>query len=46
MRLNVLVKTTGHTQNSLAREAILEFIDDVEDFHMAEARARVTRLTF
>lgn len=31
--------------NALAREAILEFIDDLEDYYLAEARARKNRKT-
>jgi RHH-type rel operon transcriptional repressor/antitoxin RelB len=29
----------------LAREAILEYIDDLEDYYLAEARARRNRKT-
>ena len=32
-------------QEALAREAILEYIDDLEDFYLAEARARKNRKT-
>ena len=45
LRLNALAKTTGRTKTTLAREAILEFIDDLEDFYLAEARARKNRKT-
>ncbi len=40
MRLNALAKTTGRTKTALAQEAILEFIGDLEDFYLAETRAR------
>ena len=43
LRLNALAETTGRTKTTLAREAILEFIDDLEDFYLAEARARKNR---
>jgi RHH-type transcriptional regulator, rel operon repressor / antitoxin RelB len=39
-RLAALASETGRTKNALAREAILEYIDDLEDYHLAEARAR------
>ena len=45
MRLNALAKTTGRTKTALAREAILEFIGDLEDFYLAETRRRKTRKT-
>ena len=45
LRLNALAETTGRTKTTLAREAILEFIDDLEDFYLAEARARKNRKT-
>jgi RHH-type rel operon transcriptional repressor/antitoxin RelB len=44
-RLNVLANETGRTKTALAREAILEYIDDLEDFYLAEARARRNRKT-
>ncbi|MCY7317464.1 MAG: DUF6290 family protein [Ramlibacter sp.] len=44
-RLNALAQETGRTKTSLAREAILEYIDDLEDFYLAEARARKNRKT-
>lgn len=40
MRLDALAEAIGRTKTTLAREAILEFIDDLEDFYLAEARAR------
>jgi RHH-type transcriptional regulator, rel operon repressor / antitoxin RelB len=45
MRLAALASETGRTKTALAREAILEYIDDLEDYHLAEARARRNRKT-
>lgn len=42
-RLSALAIETGRTKTALAREAILEYIDDLEDYHLAEARARRNR---
>jgi RHH-type transcriptional regulator, rel operon repressor / antitoxin RelB len=42
-RLNALALETGRAKSTLAREAILEYIDDLEDFYLAEARARANR---
>ena len=44
-RLNTLAAETGRTKTALAREAIVEFIDDLEDYYLAEARARLNRKT-
>lgn len=44
-RLAALAEETGRTKTTLAREAILEYIDDLEDFYLAEARARKNRKT-
>jgi RHH-type rel operon transcriptional repressor/antitoxin RelB len=44
-RLNVLANETGRTKTALVREAILEYIDDLEDYYLAEARARRNRKT-
>lgn len=44
-RLDSLAAETGRTKTALAREAILEYIDDLEDFYLAEARARQNRKT-
>jgi RHH-type rel operon transcriptional repressor/antitoxin RelB len=44
-RLNALAAETGRTKTALAREAILEYIDDLEDCYLAEARARRNRKT-
>jgi RHH-type rel operon transcriptional repressor/antitoxin RelB len=35
----------SRTKTALAREAIVEFIDDLEDYYLAEARARLNRKT-
>ena len=43
LRLTTLANETGRTKTALAREAILEYIDDLEDYHLAEARARCSR---
>jgi RHH-type rel operon transcriptional repressor/antitoxin RelB len=44
-RLSSLAQETGRTKTTLAREAILEYIDDLEDYYLAEARARKNRKT-
>jgi RHH-type rel operon transcriptional repressor/antitoxin RelB len=44
-RLAALASETGRTKTALAREAILEYIDDLEDYYLAEARARRNRKT-
>lgn len=44
-RLTRLTLETGRTKTALAREAILEHLDDMEDFYLAEARARKNRKT-
>jgi RHH-type rel operon transcriptional repressor/antitoxin RelB len=44
-RLTDLSAETGRTKTALAREAILEHIDDLEDFYLAESRARLNRKT-
>lgn len=44
-RLDALARETGRTKTSLAREAILEYLDDLEDLYLAEARARRNRNT-
>lgn len=44
-RLGVLATETGRTKTALAREAIVEYIDDLEDYYLAEARARKNRKT-
>jgi RHH-type rel operon transcriptional repressor/antitoxin RelB len=42
-RLNRLTLETGRTKTALAREAILEHLDDLEDFYLAQSRARKNR---
>jgi RHH-type rel operon transcriptional repressor/antitoxin RelB len=37
-RLDELAKTTGRTKTFYAREAILEYLDDLEDIYLAEKR--------
>ena len=44
-RLNTLASETGRTKTALVREAIVEYIDDLEDYYLAEARARRNRKT-
>ena len=44
-RLNTLASETGRTKTALVREAIIEYIDDLEDYYLAEARARQNRKT-
>ena len=43
LRLASLAAETGRTKTALAREAILEYIDDLEDLYLAESRARLSR---
>lgn len=38
-RLEDLAKATGRTKTFYAREAILEYLDDMEDLYIAEQRA-------
>ena len=42
-RLNRLTLEPGRTKTALAREAILAHLDDLEDFYLAQARARKNR---
>ena len=44
-RLAWLAAETGRTKTALAREAILEYNDDLEDLYLAESRARLNRKT-
>jgi len=37
-RLAKLARATGRTKTYYAREAILEYLDDLEDVHLAERR--------
>jgi predicted DNA-binding protein len=43
--LNRLTRETGLTQIALAREAILDYLNGLEDDDLAEARARPNRKT-
>lgn len=42
-RLDVLAKATGRTKTFYAREAILEHLDDLEDFYLAEGELAAVR---
>lgn len=37
-RLDALAKKTGRTKSHYAREAIVEYIDDLEDLYLAQKR--------
>ena len=37
-RLNALAKETGRTKTFYVREAILEYLDELEDLYLAEKR--------
>jgi RHH-type rel operon transcriptional repressor/antitoxin RelB len=37
-RLDALAKATGRTKSYYARQAILEYLDDLEDLYLAEQR--------
>ncbi|HDP94673.1 MAG TPA: ribbon-helix-helix protein, CopG family [Candidatus Aminicenantes bacterium] len=37
-RLDALAKATGRTKTFYVREAILEYLDDLEDLYLAEKR--------
>ncbi len=37
-RLDALAKKTGRTKSQYAREAIVEYIDDLEDLYLAQKR--------
>lgn len=38
-RLDALAKKTGRTKSFYAREAIVEYIDDLEDLYLAQKRS-------
>jgi len=42
-RLEALAKATGRTKTYYARQAILEYIDDLEDVYLAEKRLEEIR---
>ena len=44
-RLNRLAEKTGRTKTFYAREAILEYLDDLEDYYLAESRSRAKAKT-
>ena len=39
-RLDKLALKTGRTKTFYAREAICEYLDDLEDYYLADARSR------
>jgi RHH-type rel operon transcriptional repressor/antitoxin RelB len=39
-RLNRLAKKTGRTKSYYAREAIIEHLQDLEDYYLAKARLK------
>ena len=39
-RLDQLAEKTGRTKTFYAREAILEYLDDLEDYYLAESRSK------
>lgn len=42
-RLDSIAKATGRTKTFYAREAILEYLDDLEDIYLAEKRIEDAR---
>ncbi|WP_159586004.1 MULTISPECIES: type II toxin-antitoxin system RelB family antitoxin [Chelativorans] len=42
-RLDALAKRTGRSKSFYAREAILEYLDDLEDLHLAAQRLEELR---
>jgi len=44
-RLSELAKRTGRSKSFYAREAILEHLDDLEDYYLAAARVEEARLS-
>ncbi|HUN00051.1 MAG TPA: TraY domain-containing protein [Halothiobacillus sp.] len=42
-RLEALAKATGRTKTFYAREAILEYLDDLEDLYLAERELEAIR---
>ena len=42
-RLGQLAQKTGMTKTALVQQAIVEHINDLEDYYLAEARARKNR---
>ena len=37
-RIDSLARSTGRTKSFYVREAVVEYLDDLEDFYLAEAR--------
>ena len=37
-RLQALAKATGLSEDHMAREAVLEYLEDLEDLHLAQRR--------
>jgi RHH-type transcriptional regulator, rel operon repressor / antitoxin RelB len=44
-RLAALAETTGRTKTWYARQAIIEYLDDLEDYHLAAARVAEQRIS-
>lgn len=44
-RLEELARKTGRTKTYYAREAILEYLDDLEDYYLAASRVEEARLS-
>ena len=42
-RLQALAKTTGRSPSFYAQQAILDYLDDLEDFHRAERETEEVR---
>ena len=42
-RLDLLAKRTGRTKTYYAREAILQYLDDLEDVYLAEKELQAVR---
>jgi RHH-type rel operon transcriptional repressor/antitoxin RelB len=45
-RLDLLAKKTGRTKTFYAREAILQYLDDLEDIYLATERLRRKAKTY
>ena len=44
-RLEALAKKTGRSKSYYARQAIVEYLDDLEDYYLAAARVEEARLS-
>ncbi len=40
-RIALLARRTGRTKSFYVREAVVEYLDDLEDYYLAEARRNV-----